>query len=428
MRKDFIKKTLSNGVAVYLYRDKNLKRMVASYNIKYGTLGYYDRFYYKDKEYKVPSAMAHFLEHLLIEKSKYGNMLLRFTDKNYDTNGQTGFELTSYYFVGIKDVKESLKELINMIDDPVFTKEDVEEVKSAIINEVRKNEDEKYRTGYNIMKRNLFKNFEAVSESYNTLGSKESTESITYEDAKVCYDAFYNDENKFLVIGGNFEIDEIVDYLEDIFKEIKAHPNEMREYDYGNGFEVRKPYEEIEKPISHDHMIIAYKIKNVFKERKILIDLYLYLYLHLKFRNETDLVSRMISEKIIVGGIGTSIEFFKDVILVTFSADTLNAKEFEKCIQENLNLEQLDEHQFELLKKSLIVGELSSKMDYIYRTLTKFPFEIDFTEKLYMMDTLEKCTFQGMKEFISKLPFDEKTIVLLKKEENRKSESDAELL
>ena len=78
------------------------------------------------KVVEVLPGIAHFLEHMLGEHSKYGNMYKIFSDKKYQKNGITYGELTRFYFCGLNDIKESIKILINTIDDPVFTKEDVE--------------------------------------------------------------------------------------------------------------------------------------------------------------------------------------------------------------------------------------------------------------------------------------------------------------
>ena len=87
MNKDYVEKKLSNGIKVYFLKDDNMKRVHVSYNVNYGTHGYFDKFYYKDKSYHVEPAIAHFLEHMLIETSKRGNMLLNYMDRNYDANG-----------------------------------------------------------------------------------------------------------------------------------------------------------------------------------------------------------------------------------------------------------------------------------------------------------------------------------------------------
>ncbi len=418
MRKDFVKKTLKNGIPVYLYRDKYLKKMAVSYNVNYGSLGYYNQFYYEDTFYSMPPAMAHFLEHTLIETSKYGNMLHRFKEKNYEVNGATYHELTSYYFIGIKDTWESIKELIHMVEDPQFSEEAIEGVKGAIIEEVNKNSDDKYRTAFNAAKRNFYSNFEAIDESYNTLGTKESTAGITLEDVKVCYDAYYNDKNKFLVIGGNFEIDEMVDYLEEIYAELESHPCRMRKADYSDDFGVRKEYEELEKPLDTDFAIVKYKIRNDFKERLLLLDLYFYIFLRLKFGSDTDFVTNLIEKKVIIGGISSSVNFFDGVIELTFSADVLDKDAFLVALDKELHFDGLDAYRFDLVKKAIKVGELS-KMDYIYANIIRFATGLDFSEKLYSTDVVDEITLEDVKEFIKGIDFKAcpKNITYVKKKE-----------
>ena len=205
-------KTLKNGIRVYFYKSSMLKHTFVSYNVEYGSSGYYDKFYYKDKPYHVKPAMAHFLEHLLIEKSHLGNMHINFNSRNYESNGLTYSDLTSFYFIGY-DTKEniltSIKELILMVDKPNFTYENVEEVKNAIIEELNIKEDNKYQLALANNRHNTFVSFDEVPVNNNVLGSVKTTKEITLEDVKTCYDAYYYDENKFLVIGGDVDIPEV---------------------------------------------------------------------------------------------------------------------------------------------------------------------------------------------------------------------------
>lgn len=412
--KDMICKKLKNGIKVYFYKNKNMKRTVVSYNVNYGNLGYYDNFYYKNKFYSMPPAVAHFLEHTLIEESKYGNMLHRFKDKNYEVNGLTGLYLTSYYFVGINEIKESIKMLINMIDDPVFNEESIEKVKNAIIEEVTKNDDIKYRIAHNLNRRNTYKSFEAISESLNTLGTKETTNSITYDIARTCYDAFYSTNNKFLVIGGNIDIDEMVEYLEEIYKELPAHKDELKTQDYDEPNEVRKDFEEIVKPVDTDYIIVTYKFKNNYKKEKIYLDLYLYFFLRMKFGSSTKFVTELINNKIIIGGIGWDTDYFKNTFTISFQADVINKDKFLEELSGQLNSKNMDKKDFELIKKTLKVNELS-KLDYIYQAIKNFPFDLQYVPKIFILNHIEKITYEDVIEFIDGLSFNVKTVTHMKK-------------
>ena len=296
MKNDVIKRTLLNGINVYLYVDESLKRVVASYNVNYGTLGFFDKFYYDEKPYSVPPAMAHFLEHTLVETAKEGNMLLKFKEKSYEANAVTGLEWTSFYFVGIKDTWEAIKQLIKMVDEPNFDAESIEKVKNAVIEEANMKMDSKYQHGRNANRRNATLAYEACHESYNILGTGETTKSITLEDVRVCYDAYYYNENKCLVIGGNFDVEEMIDYLE---------------------------------------------------KEKIVVDLYLYIFLRMKLGSDMDFVMKLAHDKIIIGGVGHSCFYFKDTLTITFSADVLDEEEFMKRLKGELNSDGLDERLFE---------------------------------------------------------------------------------
>ena len=81
-KNNYIEKRLSNGLKVYFFKDKTLKRNFVSYSIKFGSNGFYRKFIYDNKEYTVKPGLAHFLEHTLIEHSKYGNMMHNFSDNN----------------------------------------------------------------------------------------------------------------------------------------------------------------------------------------------------------------------------------------------------------------------------------------------------------------------------------------------------------
>lgn len=415
MKKDVVKKTLSNGIVAYLYSDKDLKRVVASYNVKYGTLGFFDKFYYEDELKTVPPAMAHFLEHTLIETAKEGNMLIKFKEKSYETNAKTGLEYTSFYFVGIKDTWDSIRQLIKMVDDPNFDEENIEKVKNAVVEEVGMTKDNKYQQGRNANRRNAMAAYEAHHESYNILGTAETTKGITLSDVKLCYDAYYHDENKFLVIGGNFKIDEMIAHLENIYKDMPRHPNRMRKADYGDLLPIRKAYEEMQKPVANDYMIVTFKMRDECPENKFITDLYLSIYLRMKFGASTEFVTNLAHDKIIVGGLGYAYDFFEGMLTVTFSADILDEVEFKKRMKSELNTENLDEHLFELIRKNMKVNELS-QMDAIYSALLRFHNSIDFTEKLYSLDILDQFTLEELKRVIGRLDWSLETTTIIRKD------------
>ena len=412
MKKNYVEKTLKNGIKVYFYSDKNCKRKFASYNVNFGSYGYYDKFYYQDKPCKIFPGMAHFIEHYLIEKSKIGNMLHRFKEKNFECNGLTYPEFTSYYFLGVNYFEESLEELIRMVDDPQFTKEDVEDVKAAVIEELKNASDSKYHVAFANNKNNLNISYEAVPVNNNSLGSVETTNKISLEDVKLSYDAYYNDENKFLVIGGDIDIDETLELLEKIYSKLEKHPNQMREFDYEKDFSVRKEREVIEMRGDADFIVVTYKEKNTFDIPIIKLDMCMYLYFKLKQTYLNDYIDKLIKEKVIIGGVSFSTDFFKDAITISFYTESYDTDRFEKELEKVFNLDGLEEKEFELLKRGLVVSELC-KQDYIYKCFQNFPVNINFTKKIDEIDLINSITLDDVKEIISKLKFDLKTTTII---------------
>lgn len=411
--RDIIKKTLKNGLDVYFYKDKNMKRTLVSYNVHYGSNGYFDKFYYEGKLCEMQPGMAHFLEHTLIETCSLGNMVHKFRDKNYDFNGLTYGDLTSYYFVGIKDIEESLRELIEMVDAPAFDKEKIEKVKYAIVDEVRKNEDAKYRLAYNINKRNLFRNFEWCPESGNQLGSIETTLSITLEDVKTCYDAFYNFDNKFLVIGGNIDVPKYLELLEEIMGTMDVHERKMELLLQEVNSPSRLAYQEITKPIDSEHLIVSYKIGGPEVDA-LLLDIVLFIFLRIKFSNDTKFVNGLVEAGVIQGKIGWDTQYFEGDTIVTFGVDIKDKEKFLKLLDEELKEWTLEENKVNLLKRNLIANELS-KLDYIYRTLQKFPTDLVYSQKLFILDELKDLNFKEIEEVLQSISFDNKSVLLVKK-------------
>ena len=417
IKNDYVKKVLSNGIKVYLYKDENLKRFFASYNVKYGTDGYYDTFYYEGKKFKVQPAIAHFLEHMLIETSVNGNMLLRYMDKSYDTNGVTYPDVTSYYFLAIdeeENLYKSLDELITMIESPVFTDENISNVKHAICEELKQSNDNKYRIANSNNRHNLFRNFDPVPVDNNILGSVDSTQAITLDEVKVCYDAYYNDENKFIVIGGNIDIDKIMSVLESIFKKFPLHPNKMSEYNYGDLMPIRAKSEVIKMWGDTDYVLRTYKMINKFDISKNELDLYLYMFFRLKFADSTKFVHDLQKKQIIIDGIGYSVNFFKDIITFSISFNTRDIEKAFSHIENELMTDNIKEKDFELVKREILANEIK-KMDFMYKCFMRFPLEIEFTEHMDSTDSYLAANYEDFKKIVGGLDFKVHTTTVVTK-------------
>ncbi len=418
---EFIEKKLSNGITVYYYSDKTLKRVYASVNVNYGTDGFYDKFIYDGQSFEVNPAMAHFLEHYLIETSKNGNMLLRYYDKNYAANGLTYPDLTTYYFVGIdskRNIYNSLIELISMIEEPVFSDDNVEKVKKAICQELINENDNRYQIARSNNRHNLHVSYDPVPVNNNVLGSVETTSSITLDEVITCYKAYYNDENKYIIVAGNIDIAKTHRLLEKYYRD-KKHPNKLEEYPYKKDIGVRKELEIINFPTDVDFVTMSLKIPMDESLSMLEQDYYLAVFLSEKLRSSRPEVQELIKGKYVIGGISSSSDYFNGYCDITLSYETHKAKPSIKRVEELLSDKKTKRANFELEKKDFLVGEIR-KCDQIYRVFTSYPMYSRFCKKVNKVDIINEFSYKKYKDYISKINFKFETATIITKKRIRK--------
>lgn len=417
VKNNFIKKTLKNGVKLYLFVDPKMKQTYCSYGVFYGSSGEYLDFYLDGTHHHVLPGCAHFLEHLLGEHSKYGNIYKNFAKKKYSKNGGTNNNITNYFFIGIEDIKESIKELINSIDDPIYTEEDIDETRKAIIEEVNMVSDNKYRKANSLCLRNMFNNKEVITDTLCSIGDANTTKKITKEMLDNCYNAFYNDENKFLIIAGNINEEEMTSYIESIYKDLKPHPKKMEYYDYGKSLDVRKEEDIIYMPTSDDIALMGFKLqKNDFSN--IEISIYLEFIFDSKFSDETTFVKKLKDKNIITRFDVCSKYFLKDEVYFSLGATTPKYKTFLKKLKEELILNNFKEKDFELFIRVLISTQLK-RVDKKYKTLRNFPYELPFTENFDDIEYIKTLTFEKFLNFYQSLDFDTNSVVIIRDPKNK---------
>ena len=406
MKRNYIKKTLKNGVKLYLYPDKNMKQYYVDYMIDYGSSGRWYDFYLDGKHHHVLPGCAHFLEHMLGEHSKYGNFYSYLESKKYFINAGTGLDITHYFFRGTEDVLESIKKLIHIVDDPVFTKKDVEETKHAIIEETKRVRNNKYRSLSCLIERNLYKDLELYTETLSTIGDEQTTKDISYEMLKICYDAFYYDENKTLLIAGPFDEKEMIDYIESIYSELKPHKKRLTEYEYPNLDKIRKKYDTIYKSTSDDMIGMCFKqINNNYTRNEIRY--FLRFIEEMLFSESYDFKKKLKEENILVNYDGFYRFFLDDKhYYFAFQATVKDTEEFEKKLVKELKNITFAEKDFILFIRSSI-GSEALKIDNKYQVFNGFSFSKEYNDNFDDIAFLKKLKFEDFLEFYKTLNFDD---------------------
>lgn len=329
MENNLEKLTLENGMKIYLYKDSTKHSTFVNFITKYG--GFYNDFKIDDKEYNIPNGMAHFIEHLLIETSKYGNLIHVLGEKQMSTNGVTYTDMTQFYFNAVENVEIGIETLIRAINEADFNQEDIEKTKGAIYQEVRMQRDNKFRVLNDVKMKNIFKKIPYI----NNLGDLNNVMNFSYEQVKLCYDAFYNPNNQIVVVAGNFDVEKVKKIIIDICSKYENNFNSVKLIDYNEPKEVDKKSDIVKMPTGKQFVDITYKIdiSNLTYKDISKLDFYLDIFNQMNFGTTSSVYQKLFEEKVIVDSINSTYWVLDNYYLLSVGAYTDEDDKFLKEIK-----------------------------------------------------------------------------------------------
>lgn len=191
---------LENGLEVYLLPKPGFTKTYATFATRYGSID--SRFQPPGREeIEVPAGIAHFLEHKMFEEPE-GDIFNRFAAQGASANAYTSFDRTVYLFSATRQIEDNLTTLLDFVQHPYFTDENVEKEKGIIIQEIDMYRDNPgWRVYYGLI--------EALYQEHpvriDIAGSADSVRSITKEMLYDCYNTFYHPSNMTLFVVGGIE-------------------------------------------------------------------------------------------------------------------------------------------------------------------------------------------------------------------------------
>ena len=208
---------IESGMTLICIPKENTEKKYAICGIGFGSNDNNFFIQNENKEVKVPNGVAHFLEHKLFEQANGINSLDVLSSLGVEANAYTTNDHTAYLFECTKNFDDALKELLNYVQNPYFTDENVEKEKVIIAQEIMMYDDEaEWKVYINTMKAMYQKNPIRI----DVAGSVESIQGITKETLYECYNNFYIPSNMVIVVVGKFNPEEI---FEKIKKQIKTN-------------------------------------------------------------------------------------------------------------------------------------------------------------------------------------------------------------
>ncbi len=200
-----------SGLRVYLFPKKGFSKYYAIYGTEYGSLNRTFKVPGEDKMTTVPDGIAHYLEHKLFEEENGGNAFDRFAKTGGSSNAFTSFDLTAYLFSCTDNFYENLDILLDFVNRPYFTDENVAKEQGIIGQEIKMYDDEpEWRVFFN----SLTAMFHNNPVKIDIAGTVESISHITPEILYKCYNTFYNPSNMILVLAGDIDMEKALCYVD----------------------------------------------------------------------------------------------------------------------------------------------------------------------------------------------------------------------
>ncbi len=205
----------STGLRVYVMPKKGFSKTYAVYGTKFGSVNNTFIPLGKDDAITVPDGVAHFLEHKMFEQSDGSNAFDMFSKYGANANAFTSFTNTCYLFSCTDHFDECFKHLLNYVQDPYFTDENVEKEQGIIGQEIRMYDDDgEWNVMFNMLRAMYVNNPVRI----DIAGTVESISEIDKDVLYNCYNTYYNPANMVVAVAGNVDAQKVFDIVESTLK------------------------------------------------------------------------------------------------------------------------------------------------------------------------------------------------------------------
>lgn len=218
---------LENGLTVMIIPKKGIQKKYMIWGTHYGSNESSFVVPGKEEVTTVPNGVAHFLEHKMFEQENGTNSLDVLTALGVEANAYTTNDHTAYLFECTDNFYEAMDELMDYVQHPYFTDENVEKEKGIIGQEIMMYDDyPEWRVYLNAMQAMYHNNPVKI----DIVGTIETISKIDKEILYKCYQTFYNPSNMTMVLCGDFEPEKLIEEVKKRLIDTKASGEIKRVY------------------------------------------------------------------------------------------------------------------------------------------------------------------------------------------------------
>ena len=199
---------LKNGLTIMIIPKTGIRKKYVMWATHYGSID--NKFIVPGEEEvtTVPDGVAHFLEHKMFEQANGTNSLDTLTALGVNANAYTTTNHTAYLFEATDNFYPALDELMDYLQNPYFTDENVEKEKGIIGQEITMYDDYPDWAVYMNAMKNMYKNNPIKIDIAGTI---DSISKIDKDTLYKCYNTFYNPSNMVMCFVGDFKPEDLVE-------------------------------------------------------------------------------------------------------------------------------------------------------------------------------------------------------------------------
>lgn len=402
---------LDNGLEVYMIPKNNFNNIYVTFTTKYGSNEIEFIPIDNNKMIKVPLGIAHFLEHKLFEQKDGIDPFTFYNERGADANANTNQNKTTYLFSSPNFLEENLEYLLNYVQEPYFTDENVEKEKGIIAQEIKMYQDDPDTVIYEKTIENCFKKHPM---KYSIIGTINSINKINKEDLYTCYNTFYHPANMFITITGNFDPEktlEIIRKNQNKKKFEKFKPIKIKKYDEPK--EVDKKEDSARLNVSIPECVVAYKIPIKTSYQNLV---YTLTYFDCRLGSTSKFCENLINDKLINEPLMLDYNVVDNFIVLFVFGITKSPNELIKKIKQEMKKIKIDESDFNRKKKTLI-SSLLYLSDNIFRLNHNVINDIIFYGKYNtnIYDDIQNLNFEDFKKLVENLELNNNSTFIVEK-------------
>lgn len=329
-----------SGLKVYVFPKKGFSKYYAIYGTEYGSI---DREFVVPGDTEktvVPDGIAHYLEHKMFEQPDGTNAFDSFALTGASSNAFTSFDLTAYLFSCTDKFYENLEILLDFVNKPYFTDENVEKEQGIIGQEIKMYDDDpSWRVFFNALTA-MFKNNPV---KIDIAGTVESIAKIDKDILYKCYNTFYNPNNMTLVLVGDVDIKKAMECVDKYVKKERGL-SEISRPDIIEPRERNCEYKEQKLMVSQPMFQVGFKDTEKYTNGKELLkrEIATDIIIEVLFGRCSDFYLKLYEEGLIDASFGGEAELEKRYGFTLIGGESKNPKAVYERIKDRIKLAQTE--------------------------------------------------------------------------------------